>query len=103
MHVKGRREAALLLLLEESLVERVADELRAARQTEFLHDVLAMRLRRARGDVELLRDLLVRVPEREHPQHLALAFGGRILVCPLARLRRGRAAPRAELRLDVPG
>ena len=62
------------LLLQEPLGERVADELGAARQPELLHDVRAVRLGRAHRDVELLRDLLVRVPEREEAQDLAFAL-----------------------------
>ena len=59
--------------LEQALRERVADELGAARQPELLHDVRAVRLGGAHRDVELLGDLLVRVPEREQAQDLALA------------------------------
>ena len=68
------------LVLEQAVVERVADELGAAREAELLHDVRAVRLGRAHRDVELLRDLLVRVAEREQPQHLALALGERVLL-----------------------
>src|SRR5689334_24564474 len=42
----------------------------AARELELLHDVGAVRLGGAHGDVQLLRDLLVRVAEGEEPQHL---------------------------------
>ena len=45
------------------MVERVTNQLGAARQSELLHDVRPVRLRGAHGEVELLRDLLVRMPE----------------------------------------
>ena len=51
--------------LDQTLVERVADELRTAREPELLHDVCPVCLRRTDGDVEHLRDLLVRVTERQ--------------------------------------
>ena len=93
----GRPVVVARSLLEQALVERVAHELGAARQPELLHDVGAVRLGRAHRDVELLRDLLVRVPEREQPQHLALAIRQRILPRRGAppRSRRRRAARRA--------
>ena len=82
-------------VLEQALGERVADELGAAREPELLHDVRAVRLRRADGDVEHLRDLLVRVAEREQAEHLALAVGERILLGPPALLGRRPATSRA--------
>jgi hypothetical protein len=57
--------ASLALGLEQALVEGVADELRAGRDPELLHDVRAVGLGRTDGDVEPAGDLLVRVPERE--------------------------------------
>ena len=85
-------------VLEQALRERVADELGAAREPELLHDVRPVRLGRAHGDVEHLRDLLVRVAEREQAQHLALALGERVLprraAAPPPRPR--RAARRAR-------
>ena len=54
--------------------EGVAHELGAALQIELLHDVRAVRLRGAHRDVELFRDLLIRVSEREQPQDFVLAL-----------------------------
>ena len=66
--VAARRDAAsdsLGLRFEQALGEGVADELRAGRDPELLHDVRAVGLGGPDRDVELSRDLLVRVPERE--------------------------------------
>ena len=85
-------------LLEQALVDRVAHELGAGRQPELLHDVRPVRLGRAHRDVEHLRDLLVRVAEREQPQHLALALRERVGLLARLRLGLGRDQPRAERR-----
>ena len=90
------RAARRLLLLQHSLVERVANELGAAREPELLHDVRAVRLGRSHRDVELRRDLLVRVPEREQTQDLALPVGQRILVGAALRLGLGKDETRAD-------
>ena len=80
---------------EQPSLERVAHELGAAREPELLHDVRAVRLGRSHRDVELLRDLLVRVAEREQPQDLALAVGERVFLrARAARLSRPRRAAR---------
>jgi len=55
--------------------------------------VRPVRLGRAHGDEELFRDLLVRVPQREQPQHFALSLGERILLGPPALLGLGRDEP----------
>jgi nucleotide-binding universal stress UspA family protein len=53
------------LLVEQIVRNRIADELGAGRESQLLHDVCPVGLRRANGDVEQLGDLLVRVPERK--------------------------------------
>ena len=85
-------------LAEEPVRERVAHELRARREMELLHDVRAVRLGRPHGDVEHLRDLLVRVAEREQAKHLALAVRERIGLCACALVARRprRGARRAR-------
>ena len=60
-----------------------------------------VRLGRAHRDVEHLRDLLVRVAEREQPQHLPLAVRERILLGAAALLGLGRDEPRTQRRMDV--
>ena len=62
----------------------------------------AVRLGRAHGDEEHLRDLLVRVPEREQAQHLALALRERILLRAPPLLGVGGEEPRAEAGMHVP-
>src|SRR5581483_12208738 len=64
--------------LERAGSERVANELGAAREAKLLHDPSAVRLGRAHRDEEKLRDLLVRVAEREQVEDLVLAFRERI-------------------------
>src|SRR5215213_3186693 len=63
-----------LFRLDQAGVERVADELRPGREPELLHDVRAVRLSCADGDVEHRRDLLVRVAEGKQAQDLPLAL-----------------------------
>jgi peroxiredoxin Q/BCP len=79
----------------------VPHELGASREAELLHDVRAMGLRRADRDEEKLRDLLVRVPEREQPQHLSLTVGERIGLGACLCLGLCGGEPRAERRVDV--
>ena len=69
-----RREADVLVAVEEPVIERVAHELGARRPAELLLDVGAMGLDRAHRQEELLADLGVRVTERDEPQHLGLAI-----------------------------
>lgn len=47
--------------LQEAFSKRITHELGPARKTELLHDVGAVSLRCADRDIELLRDLLIRV------------------------------------------
>src|ERR1041385_7873631 len=104
VHTLGSRAAFPQRLggrLQQALCDRIPDELRAARETELLHDVRAVRLGGAYRDEELLRDLLVRVPQREEPEHLALAVGERILVHPARGGDVRGDEARAELRVDV--
>ena len=80
-----------LALFEQPLVDRVAHELGPGPEPELLHDVRAVRLRRAHRDVEHLRDLLVRVPERQQAHDLAFPVGewvgllARLLLAPRPR------------------
>src|SRR6478672_8902830 len=60
-----------------------------------------MRLRRSHGDVELLRDLLVRVTQCQEPQDLALAVGERVLFGAPALVRFRLDEPGAELGVHV--
>ena len=91
------RSSVVLAGLEQPVVERVADELRARVEAELLHDVRAVGLGGADRDEEQLRDLLVRVAEREQAEHLALAVGERVGRRRRARApRRRRAARRAR-------
>ena len=53
-------------------------------------------------DEPLSRDLLVRVAEREQPQHLTLAVGERVLVRPPRVVGFGGDQPRTELGMHVP-
>ena len=82
---------------QQTLLERVADELGPGREPQLLHDVRPVRLGRAHRDVEHLRDLLVRVAERQQPHHLALPVGERVglLARPAPRPRPRPAARRA--------
>ncbi len=70
----GSGRAALILRVEQPFGERVAHQLCAASEVELLHDVRPVGLGRADRDEELLGDLLVRVPEREQVEHLALTL-----------------------------
>src|SRR5205807_976686 len=60
-------------LFQKTVCKGVPHELGTGRQAELLHDVRPMRLGGPHGDVEHLRDLLVRMSKREEAQHLALA------------------------------
>ena len=99
--VAGNPQARWLLLLggllEQTVRERVAHQLRPAGKSQLLHHVRAVRLRRPDGDEELLRDLLVRVAEREQPQHLVLTVGERVLLGLARRIRVRRDQACAEL------
>src|SRR5688572_26333108 len=66
------------LAVDQVVIERVADELRAGRHAELLLDVRTVRLDGPDAQEQLLGDLAVRVAERDQPQHLEL---------PLAQLR----------------
>src|SRR5438477_12550759 len=76
-------------------------ELGAGREAELLHHVRAMGLRRADGDEEELRDLMVRVAERKQPQNLAFTLRQRISVRARPRLGLRGSKPRAEGRMDI--
>ncbi len=65
----GRRRA-LLVESQQARVEREAHELGARVAVELLVDVRAMRLDRAQARTDELRDLGIRVPEREQSQHI---------------------------------
>src|SRR5215211_4593484 len=80
------------LLVEHAALERVAHELGAGRDPELLHDVGPVRLDRAHREVELTRDLLVRVTEGEQTEDLVLALREGIL---------GRDEPGAERWVDI--
>ena len=62
----------------------------------------AVRLGRPHRDVEHLRDLLIRVTEREQAQDLPLAVRERIRLGKLRRLGVGRHQPRTEFGVHVP-
>src|SRR5581483_9901741 len=86
---------------EQVVRDRVADELGAARDVQLAHDVRAVRLGGADRDVELPPDLLIRVPQCEQAQDLALALAQRIVGRTPLRGRVRRNQPRAELGVDV--
>src|SRR5262249_9449699 len=90
-----------IVLHEQPALDRDAHELGAGGEPELLHDPCPVRLGRAHGDVELLRDLLIRVAEREQFQDLALTVRERVglLRCADGRVVGGK--PRAELVVDV--
>src|SRR5581483_11475194 len=96
-----KRPSSFCSLAEEALLDRVANELGTAREPQLLHDVAAVGLGRADRDVELVRDLLVRVAEREQAENLALAVGERILLGLAGRVGLGCDQARAELRVHV--
>src|SRR5579862_10042890 len=86
--------------LQLAVPDRVADDLRARRQSELAHDVRPMRLGRADRDEEELGDLLIRVPERQQAQHLALAVRQGVGAV-LAVLVLGDSETRTEQRVQV--
>ncbi len=87
-----------LLGLEHPAFERIADQLRALRDAQLLLDVRAVGLDRADADHQLLRDLGVRVAERDQAQDLELA-GAEVLGPARPRAGRpGRAAGRCARR-----
>src|SRR5262249_21384394 len=53
-------------------------DLTPARDAQLLAQHVAVRLRRSRGDPELLADLVVREPLRDQLDDLALAIGDRV-------------------------
>ncbi len=83
--------------LEHPVLERVGDEFRSGLQAELLLDVLPVRLDRSHREVELIRNLSVRVPESDPPQDIDLALG-EVIRRPGWGLGRD---PRAELRVEV--
>ncbi len=100
---RGPRKRPSCQFLEQTLLDRVADEFGAARQAELLHDVRTVRLGGADRDEELLGDLLVRVPERQQAQDLAFAIGKRILLGLACGVGVGCDQARAELRVRRTG
>lgn len=60
--------------LDQLVLKRVAHQLRARAQAQLLLDVGPVGLDGAHREVELLGDLSVGMPERDHPQHLDLAL-----------------------------
>src|SRR4051812_15782210 len=93
--------SAVALPLQQSLLERVTDELRTGLQAELLHDVRAVRLGGTDRDVEHSGDLLVRVAEGEQAEDVALAVGQGIGLGPLPLLGLGRDHASAECRVHV--
>src|SRR5438105_5342023 len=89
------------LLVEEAVRQRVAHQLGARRKSQLLHDMRAVRLGRAHGNVEHLGDLLVRVTEGQKPQHLALSVRQGIGLGCRARFRLRGDESRAEGRMHV--
>src|SRR3954451_25464586 len=88
-------------VVEQSLSDRVANELGASRDAQLLHDVGAMSLGGPDRDEELLRNLLVRMAVGEQPKHLALAARERIFLGSASGLGLGLDQSRTELRMDV--
>src|SRR5262249_33194897 len=83
---------------DESVGEREEHELGPCIETELAHDVRAGRVDGPHRDGQLPADLVIRVPEREQLEDVALALreilqGGRDLV---------HDERRAEVRVDVP-
>jgi hypothetical protein len=66
------RPGSYLRRLDQSVLERVAHEVRARVQPQFLLDVCAMRLDRAHREEQLLGNLGVRMAQRDQPQDLKL-------------------------------
>ena len=99
----GERERAgcLRLVVEHAVDERVAHELGAGLEAELLHDVRPVRLGGAHRDEQHLRDLLIRVAEREQAQHLALPVGERVARSPPGRVDLRLREPGAERRMHV--
>src|SRR3954454_3896456 len=65
--------------LDQPAADRVADELDAVAHAELAQDVRAVRLDGLLGQVQRLRDGLVRVGLRDQLEHLLLARGQRLL------------------------
>src|SRR4249919_3774171 len=93
------------VLFEQAVGEGIANELGPRPESKLLHDVRPVRFGCAYRDVEQLGDLLVRVAEREQPQHFSLTFGkwvGSLLVTlPRLRLEKPRAEGRVQLLLTA--
>src|SRR5918996_2938587 len=83
------------LALDQVVVERVADQLGAARHAELLLDVGPMRLDGAHAEVEPARDLAVGVAERDQTEHVELALGQ-----VAGRAARGGRHARSELGVE---
>ncbi len=60
-------------LVQQAVLERVADEFGAGAEAQLLHDVRTVRLGSAHRDEELVGDLLVGVSEGQQAQDVALA------------------------------
>src|SRR5680860_294855 len=86
-------------LLEEFVIERVADQLGTGGAPDLLLDVGAMRLHGANAEVELAGDLAVGVSERDQPEDLDLAVGQ--VVRGPGRLRWYGGDQRSEPRVHV--
>ena len=93
------------MLVEHPVVERVAHKLGPGREQQLLADPRTMRLDRADGEEELVRDLGVRMAECDQPQDLDLALARDEVVChvPRAHLwaRLGRVTLKQFLRTPM--
>src|SRR5271170_4531926 len=97
--VGSARTACTLAPGDQPALQRVADEVGAGGERELLLDVRAVRLDRAHGQVQLLRDLRVGVPKGDQAQHVELALG-EVVRRPGERLGRdARAQPRVQVAL----
>src|SRR5688572_33331749 len=83
------------LHIDQTALDRVANQLRSAREPELLLDVCAVRLDGADAEIEPLGDLVVRMAQGDQAQDLHLAVGE---VVGRGRVGLGRQA-RPQLRL----
>src|SRR6266487_747578 len=95
------RLGSLLLVVQQSLRQRMANEFGTGGQTQLLHDVRAVRLGSPDRDVEHFGDLLVGVPKREQAQDAALAVRQRVLRNALALFGVGRDQACTEGGVDI--